>query len=189
MLAWKVDDEEISAIVFAATEEEASRIGANELFSDDESVEVVRSPEYDQYAHQGYVPTKVLYDDYWWFECSNCQCRVSLSDEEDDDGNPIDPVFEEKRLFCSAACQEDLRALVAQAGQDKEEAKSDLLAMLPGIEIKSCTGGGDYIVAIELTFPGGRFPVTWTSELRRVFLVNEADMEAWNAFSSVTKLP
>jgi hypothetical protein len=186
-LAWEVTDEENgSTVVFASTEYEAANIGASELLSDTESVIAERSPDYDQYAEQGYVPIKVLYDNYWWFGCWQCDRKVSVSDEdEDDESNPLDPVFEERRLFCCGKCQERYYQEMKQRECDRAAAKEYLLQKLPGIEIGSVWGGSPgYPVSVEFKFPGGKHTVQWSNNEKGIFLVTKVDLEAWDKYQS-----
>jgi len=183
MQAYTVDEEIDSTVVFAETEVEAAQIGASELWSDPEFVKVKRSPEYDQYTHLGYVPIKALYDDNWWFECWECLQQIPL--EDDDEGNSLEPVFEEKKAFCSKECQQDFYALREVRLKQHDEAKQQLLKRLPkGIEITSCYGGGHHPIRIRFTFPGGKHPVGWVSDSPKTLLVKVIDDEAWQTFSS-----
>jgi hypothetical protein len=186
-VAYKIDDEERSTIVFAATESDAASIGAQELVSDEECVEVTRTPEYDQYAQFGHVPIKVLYNDYWWFECEHCQQRVSLADDEDEDGNPLTPVFEPKRLFCGKKCQDKFYTAIKARRKVRNQACQYLLDELPGIAIASCCGGGDYPISIWFTFPGGKHEVSWASDSPKTFLVTRLDLKAWEAYCALPR--
>jgi hypothetical protein len=108
-LAFKVSDSDPQdprgAIVFAKAEEEAKQVGAYELLTEPECLDIERSPDHDKYAELDYVPAKVLYDEGWWYPCNWCERRVSETEEyEDDDGNFIEPVFENKNIFCSSTC-------------------------------------------------------------------------------------
>lgn len=183
--AWEVTDEELgSAIVFAATEDEAAEMGARELASDTECVTAVYVPEYDHYAHQGYVPIKELYDNYWYFNCWHCDRRVSLLDDEDEDeeGNRLDPVFEEKRLFCSARCQKGFYETIQKRNKQREAAKNYLLKKFPEIKLISIYGGLDNPVSVFFKFPGGKHDVQWFSDDPGIVLVTRQDQEAWRAY-------
>jgi hypothetical protein len=171
--------------VFASTEYEAANIGASELLSDTESVIAERSPDHDQYAEQGYVPIKVLYDNYWWFGCGQCDRKVSVSDDEDDEGNPLSPVFEERRLFCCGKCQEKYYQEMKQRECDRAAAKEYLLQKLPGIEIRPVWGGDPgYPVSVEFKFPSGKHTVQWSNNEKGIFLVTKVDLEAWDKYQS-----
>jgi hypothetical protein len=178
------DDEDSGAIiVFAGTENEARNIGAAELLTDSESVEAVRNPEYDRYSDLGYVPIKVLYDDNWWFECWHCQVKVyDDCENEDEEGNFLEPVFERQRLFCSEACRHDFYVRVNANRQERDAVKQHLFVRLPGIAIASCHGGGEHGVWVEFSFPGGKYGVRWNSKDPDTFLVTVGDKENWAAF-------
>jgi hypothetical protein len=112
---------------------------------------------------------------------------VSVSeDDEDDEGNPLNPVFEEKRLFCCEKCQEKCYREMRQRERDRApSAKEYLLQKLPGIEIGSVWGGNPgYPVSVEFKFPGGKHTVQWSENEMKIFLVTKVDLEAWDKYQS-----
>jgi hypothetical protein len=68
LLAYYVGDDDRGCIVFAKTNAQARRYGANEIGTDWECVECRRTPEWD-----GGQPTwEELWDAGWHFECAIC---------------------------------------------------------------------------------------------------------------------
>ena len=74
MKAFQVNDAEgHSVVVFAKHNASARREGANELNIGFESVDSCRrAPCFDCYADRGSVPTALLIEHGWWFECCHC---------------------------------------------------------------------------------------------------------------------
>ncbi|HEY9597427.1 MAG TPA: hypothetical protein V6D33_07125 [Cyanophyceae cyanobacterium] len=180
LLAYEASDEEGAVIVFAKTEEEAVETGASELNTDAEATTVNRVPDYDQYASQGYVPVKVLYEDYWWFYCWRCGSKVSLLNEDE-------PVFEEKRIFCNSTCQSSFHQGLAQRKEERGQAWQKLMDDFPGISMDACCGGGDYLVSIQFKFPGCKTRVSWSSDKPGVVRIPQVDLAAWDEFIKTSK--
>jgi len=81
------EQENGAQLYFAESHNQAKCHAANEAGI--EYVEVTscrRKPEYDQYS-PGPVPTKVLIEDGWWFECYGCYRTVSSNEMYDDDAD------------------------------------------------------------------------------------------------------
>lgn len=73
------NDPEETRIVFAASNGAAKFPYAREVDHDPTSVTVRRAPHLDVYA-PGPVPVSALLEDGWFFECSCCLRRISLSE-------------------------------------------------------------------------------------------------------------
>ena len=79
MKAWTVErpDEEFSVVVFAETRGKARASGASQDgMYDYIDYGVKRSPEFDKYAEQSYVPISALLENGWWYECLGCRARI-----------------------------------------------------------------------------------------------------------------
>lgn len=104
-------DEYTGGIVFAASNIEARRIGANLLNMDGiGGLEVKRRPDLDQYEATG-VPARVLAQQGWHFECHGCGVRIDDCSMEDA-GLPLSGIvgYEQGAIYCSHACRMESRA-------------------------------------------------------------------------------
>lgn len=99
-------DESTGGIVFAQSNIEARRIGANLLDMDGiGGMEVKRRADLDKYEASG-VPAWMLVSEGWHFEC--CGCGMSIDDcTMEDAGLPVTGVVgvESGRIYCSHACR------------------------------------------------------------------------------------
>lgn len=133
-------DEYTGGIVFASSNIEARRIGANLLNMDGiGGIEVKRRPDLDQYAATG-VPARVLVAEGWRFECFGC--GRSIDDcNMDDAGLPISGVvgYEQGAIYCCHACRiEDKTksaAVEAHGAAFVEMLKDMVRNRFPGAEI------------------------------------------------------
>ena len=179
--AYSVQVEEAGVIIFASSGIAARRIGANELNTEFEDVQsCCRAPWADQYAEQGWVPVKALIEQGWWYSCNGCGTMVS-EDSEDYDGNPHEPVIEERGLYCSPACKEAEEARVVASKLRKEQRTQAALEKWPDIEIVWVNDHEtDSMVCFK--FPGSIGVVGWRvgeTKLR----MEKGDIPAWEKFT------
>jgi hypothetical protein len=170
-----------SCVRFAEQSVVARREGANELDTDFEAVECHRAGEFDAYA-PGPVPDPVLVEHGWWFECMQCNQRIS-SEPTDEDGEPIElaPVYEGSWIFCTPKCQEAFKAERAAEKARGEAASAAALKNWPGITVRY-TNGYETPARVDFAFPGGEGSVTWRLGEATV-RVQQRDVEAWHRFA------
>jgi len=106
ILAWQVshDFEDCSCIIFSKHGIAARRLGANELDVEFEYAKCRRAPDFDQYSDIGSVPSSVLIDAGWWFECFHCSHKMHLEDDEKD---PSEYFYGKDGEYCSVDCKAD----------------------------------------------------------------------------------
>lgn len=127
------DDEGACCIVFAKTNMQARREGAEELAGGDwEYVTCRRAPRWDSYAAVGHVPEIELWRSGWWFHCAACETTMddSFGYCEATDA-PLrhgrkEPLQHQGSLFCSPWC------VLGLAEQRAERASARRLAMTMG---------------------------------------------------------
>lgn len=179
--AYSVQVEEAGAIIFATSGIAARRIGANELNAEFEDVHsCCRAPWADQYAEQGWVPVKALLAQGWWHTCTGCGVEVT-EDSEDYDGNPHDPVIEERGLYCSPGCKEAEEARIAASKLRKEQRAQAALEKWPGIEVVWVNDHEtDSLVCFR--FPGSTSSANWRVG-ETTLHVDKEDIPAWEKFT------
>jgi len=104
-------DEWSGGVVFARSNIEARRLGANLLNMDEiAGLSVQRRPDLDEYVDTG-VPARVLVEEGWWFECHGCWLRLDDCGMEDA-GLPVSGIvgYEQGRVYCSHACRMESQA-------------------------------------------------------------------------------
>lgn len=133
-------DEWSGGIVFARSNIEARRLGANLLHMDEiAGLTVQRRPDLDKYEATG-VPARVLIEGGWWFECHGCGLQISDCGMEDA-GLPLSGVVGKSHgaVYCSHQCRRDHLASEAAAdafGKAFLDMMQDLVrARFPGAEI------------------------------------------------------
>lgn len=158
--AYDVRADEAGAIIFATSGIAARRMGANELNTEFEYIlSCRRAPWADEYAKQGWVPVKALLDQGWWWSCSGCGAMVS-EDSEDYEGNPHDPVIEERGLYCSPACKASEEAEVAARKLRKDQRTQAALEKWPGIEVL-WVNDHETDALVTFKFPGSTGTAAW----------------------------
>jgi len=206
-------DEWSGGVVFARSNIEARRMGANLLNMDEiAGLTVQRRPDLDQYADTG-VPARVLVEEGWWFECHGCGLRINDYRMEDA-GLPVSGIvgYEQGRVYCSHACRMESRA--EDAARDAfGKAFLDMLqdmvrARFPGAEIHFGDGRHHASVprywplvaqqaVVEFEWPGqkiGRasleyhhatdYGATLIGPVRPEFRCCNGDREAFEAFAA-----
>lgn len=207
--AYSVQGEENGEIVFAKHAVVARRQGANILDEDFGSVSCTRAPWADEYA-PGPVPSLVMIDNGWRFECQGCG-RTIDSDLEwypDDPKEPVQtmaPVENEHGLFCTQACCDAYLTDRACRKACEEAAiatlSEKLVRKFPGITIGgermhaySIHKDGLYVAKqciVPFTFPGCKFGCAHYryDEVDEVPYVTvcAGDIPAWKAWNESQK--
>jgi hypothetical protein len=116
---------------------------ANEFGDGDLSgISCHRAPWADAYAP--HCPRLVMIDHGWWIECNGCGVRIDSDlevnpDDPDEEVRKLDPVEDDRGLFCLASCRD--RYLADRAARQDAEAAAratlevKLLAKLPGVTV------------------------------------------------------
>lgn len=133
------EDEGTGGIVFAKTNAQARRIGANRFDNEWDGVTCRRAAWADQYA-PGPVPFKVMFENGWWRECDGCGVRIEQNGY-DADGNTIDfdIVDDGPRTYCTPTCRD--RDLIERAKVERVKRRAiavmrnHLLRRVPGVTI------------------------------------------------------
>lgn len=172
--AYSVQVEDAGVIVFASNDIAAKRLGANELNTEAEYIEMCRrEPWADCYAEQGWVPAKDLLENDWYLECFNCSAQVSAYDDNE-------PIYRGAELYCSQVCRDSFEAQKKEARQRKEERSKIALSKWPGIELLYVSEH-DRDARIEFRFPGSVGRVAWRVDEPFVSMCS-ADIPAWEKF-------
>lgn len=189
MKAFLVDCEQEGGaqLYFAETAEQAKCYAANE--EGIEYIEVTscrRKPEYDQYA-PGPVPTKVLIEDGWWFECHGCNRQVNeeAGFDYDEDVDLDGPVYRGNAVWCSTKCQQRSDEREAERMRQELAVRHAVLAKWPKAEKVTPYMRGDHKQCAWFTF-GGKNTAQWAVGEGAVHVAQE-DVEAWTKFSAEAK--
>jgi len=170
------DGDEGWCIVFATNNATARREGANEINSDWESIESCRRvQEFDQYA-PGPVPIQAKIDHGWWFECYECERRISseLAQDVVDEGLNSDDfkiVTRGQQVFCCDACMAEYDRKKEANKAAKDELRAIVEAKYPGCEIKHVHVYGESLRPTEkghgvnakcdFKFPGAKYGASY----------------------------
>lgn len=193
-LAWKVTDEDgQGCIVFHSHGLAARRLGAGELGSEYEYVECCREKQYDEYSELGKVPTKVLLENGWWFECHYCGMKV-YDDRENEDGTEFsldDVVIDEgscdDNVYCNQSCKDNHDKEIEDKNTAFEGFKKTLLEKHSDLEWVEFKGGYPYLGnSATFKFEGSMY--TGQVQQRRYgedleWFVNREDLQAWNDYN------
>lgn len=183
-----------AVVVFETNGAAARRKGAAKLEAAFEDIEsCCRVPEFDAYA-PGPVPPLVLIDNGWWFECLECNRRVSLDMEEELEDEGLDPasfqpVEQGSSVFCSSACQHKYETDKIKKAEAKAELERIFLEKFPGATVVSVHLGGHNLndpysgfnsaVYVLFTFPGSkRGNCKWVYG-EEVCLISTGDLDAF----------
>lgn len=81
--AWMHIDEDsgYTTVVYAETRGKAQRMVANEEGIPFIEARVSRLQWADEYGSFDKIPTEVLFDEGWWFECSCCYKQITENDD------------------------------------------------------------------------------------------------------------
>jgi len=176
------EQENGAQLYFAESHNQAKCHAANEAGI--EYVEVTscrRKPEYDQYS-PGPVPTKVLIEDGWWFECYGCYRTVSSNEMYDDDADKeLDgPVYRGNSVWCSTDCQKRYDERQAKRKADEQAAIDSTLAKWPKAKKVTPYMRGDGKECVWFDF-GGKDSAQWVVGEDTVS-VSMYDVDKWNEF-------
>lgn len=181
------EQENGSQLYFADSHNQAKCYAANEAGI--EYIEVTscrRKPEYDQYA-PGPVPTKVLIEDGWWWECFGCSRHVSSEELFDyaADKELDGPVYRGNSVWCSTDCQK--RDDEQQAKQKALEQAAVDAALVKWPKSKKVTPymRGDHKQCVWFDF-GGQDTAHWVVGEDSVS-VALYDVDRWNEFAQEPK--
>lgn len=148
--------EPAGCVVFAKTDIEARRKGANELDCDEiGGLECRRAKWADEYEPMGYVPATVMLANNWSLSCSGCEQmiydggEVTRYDEDDQEYEvEVNPVDHGRHVYCTPECRD--RDLTQSARRKRgerrfwEALKREALRKLPGIVIDPEKSGACY---------------------------------------------
>ena len=203
-------DEWTGGIIFAKSNIEARRLGANILDRDEiAGMQVNRRPDLDQYEQTG-VPASVLVGSGWHFECCGCGMHIDEDNLYDKHMKPSDVVgYESGQVFCSHGCRMEWKA--EQAGRKAfgqafvEMMKDVVRKRIPEIEWNFgefkehayVQGSGPFVVIqarVYFDFPGrkhgpatieyhhaGKYGAPMIGPAQLVFYCPNGDLEAFNA--------
>lgn len=183
-VAWFVafDDEEEPGctVVFAHGEEEALRIGANQLQTEPESCWAQRQEQFDAFREKGWVPPKVLLAHGWTLACHGC--------EEHLDSESQGPVEVGRFIFCGNQCRDDLAVRVDTVNHIFQEFQADVRRRWPHLTYTGFDGGWPIVTPIaRFTFPGALFGggrIRLSQEGVLGVSVASGDLEAWERFQA-----
>ncbi|WP_370601134.1 hypothetical protein [Pseudomonas nitroreducens] len=174
-------------IVFATSGAAGRRIGGNELnLMFDEVQFCRRAPWADEFAGQRFIPAKAYHDNGWWLYCHNCETRL-YEDAEDDDGNPMQIVYDGPHAYCDQACKDCYERKIADANAKGEAFKERALQERPYLTFTKWNIGWPRITqSAEYTFPGGKYggSVRDDGDGQLKWYIAQADQEAWNTFQA-----
>ncbi|WP_300750267.1 hypothetical protein [Janthinobacterium sp.] len=190
-------DEGHSCIIFATNNATAHREGANELNVDWEGVEHCRrAAQFDTYA-PGPVPSLVLIEHGWWFECHQCGRKIDeyMSCELEHEGlDPSDftPCETGQMIFCCAACQAQFYAK-RRANKAAKVALIELFeAKFPNCTIKDIHVYGAKLepsekghgskCSVSFLFPGAKYGATFEYGNSDLYVAN-GDVEAFREWA------
>jgi hypothetical protein len=174
-LAYLVNADEATEIVYATSAVAARRQGARDMGLDFEDVDSTRRAAYlDKYAEGGDVPTKMLIEEHGWrFECSHCFGNVDHYEEA--------RVYDEyESPYCCAGCMAAEQAKQAQCKADKEALTALVGQKCPGATI--CWLNQDKGLAF-LRIPTADAGALWDSNTNQ-FLGQPRDQSAWNDYKA-----
>jgi hypothetical protein len=177
--AFMVSDDEHSVIQFSQHAVSARRQGAIELGTEFEFVSCRRAPYADAYSESGQVPAKVLLAHGWWQTCQHCASQVS-EDGEDENGEPLEPVYEGGNVYCNQGCKDAEAFDRLERAKRKQEVINATIARWPEAKI-TYANDHDRDRRVIFFFDGGAGDVTWKLGERTV-LISPLDLHAYHAW-------
>ncbi|WP_370599593.1 hypothetical protein [Pseudomonas nitroreducens] len=174
-------------IVFATSGAAGRRKGGNELDLMFEEVQFCRrAPWADEFAGQSFIPAKAYHENGWWLYCHNCETQL-YEDAEDDDGNPMQIVYDGPHAYCDQACKDCYERQIADANAKGEAFKERALQERPYLTFTKWNIGWPRITqSAEYTFPGGKYggSVRDDGDGQLKWYIAQADQEAWSEFQA-----
>lgn len=186
--AWEVNNNDINeyqaVVVFCETESQAAIQGASEMLAQPEDVRVSRKPLFDQFAEQGWVPARVLFENRWLFSCTFCDRRL---DDDDEDFDPVEPQFHDEKAFCSEYCLNRWMSAKRQLAEEIAKVCGELKAKFPTIRIETVCGSWGIIhpIRVKFRFPEGKYSVVWESNKPTEFQISKIDIPAWRDYVKI----
>lgn len=178
-------------IVFATSSAAGRRKGGNELDLMFEEVEFCRrAPWADQYAGQQFIPAKAYHDAGWWLYCNNCEAQL-YDDAEDEDGNPLQIVYDGRHAYCDSNCKVFREQEIARYNAAGQAFKEKVLAARPDLTFTDWQIGWPRITQmVKFTFPGGQYSGSVrdqkaTGELE--LWIAQGDRAAWDFYEGERK--
>ncbi len=152
------DGEGSEVVVFATNSATARREGGNELgLTFEEVSHCRRAPWADQYAGQPFIPAEAYHAAGWWLSCSNCEKQL-YGDAEDEEGNPLEIVYEGRRAYCNQDCKDSRDSEIAEHNAKGEAFKAKILAERPDLEFTEWSIGYPRIsLSAKFKFPGSQY--------------------------------
>ncbi|GIC29818.1 hypothetical protein VCSRO147_0623 [Vibrio cholerae] len=185
-VAWTVTDESTpkACVVFHHHGLAARRLGSEVFGEEFEYLECRRSPEFDEYAESGKVPTKALLDAGWWFECHHCGKRIP-----DEDFRPIeDLVIKGDAVYCDENCKRGHDKEISDRDQAFNLFKDKVKALRPDLEFTEFQGGYPWITNVaKFTFPGAKYGGSardQNGDGNIEFFISNGDLEAWKQYEA-----
>lgn len=215
--AYKVleDCESTGGIVFAKSNAQARRLGAEEHADGDFfGVTCKRAPQFDKFAERGFVTPLDLYFDGWWHHCANCETKLADGEylDDDEDKPQPTPILHKGELYCDHWCV--LKDAERRAGYRRDKALAVTMArlslpegcqVLSGFTNNESVEDGTFVddtygravqrrkyrtvvhYCASFTFPGGQHPGRWDHKTPETVHVSQIDLEAWQRFRGRTQ--
>ncbi|WP_282348007.1 hypothetical protein [Pseudomonas sp. PS01301] len=179
------DDPEQQVIRFARYNTRARREGAALLDCDPIQVTCTREPWADAFAESRIIPAQAYIANGWYVSCRCCG-RMVGDDSSDDDGCPLNLIYEGREVFCNAECQEVEHGQRVMCARLKQQVIDATLAKFPGVTI---INGSEHTLErwCDFTFPGGLGRVIWRLGEETVS-VHARDVAAWEAFVATLRV-
>ncbi|MGL4223862.1 MAG: hypothetical protein ACRCSE_01765 [Vibrio sp.] len=185
-VAWTVTDEyaDKACVVFHHHGLAARRLGSGELGEDFDWLVCNRSPEFDEYAESGKVPTKALIDAGWWFECGHCGKQIPDEDEAPVEELEIDGDW----VYCNSSCKCAREKEISERNENFDKFKEKVQKLRPDINFTDFKGGHPWITNIaKFTFPGAKYGGSardQNGDGNIEFFISNGDLEAWNQYEA-----
>ncbi|MBW4692265.1 MAG: hypothetical protein KME27_10910 [Lyngbya sp. HA4199-MV5] len=146
-------------------------------------------PAYDCFAELGFVPAGLLFQNGWWFHCTECDRSFDVDCWDYDKDVALHPVFERDRRFCSQACRNTWHQNEQKVARLKAEAIAIVTAKYPGSVIQLAYVSLAYLdrpdkQRVDFKVLGVAGAVEWTSEQPDTVSVRRCDVEAWQAYKA-----
>lgn len=185
-VAWTVTDESTpkACVVFHHHGLAARRLGSGVLGEEFEYLECRRSPEFDEFASSGKVPTQALLDAGWWFECHHCGKRIP-----DEDFRPMENlVIKGDVVYCDENCKCGHDKEISDRDQAFNLFKDKAKALRPDLEFTEFQGGYPWITNVaKFTFPGAKYGGSardQNGDGNIEFFISNGDLEAWKQYEA-----
>lgn len=141
--------ENTGGVVFATSKREALKWGADQYADGEkELVEAVRRKDLDRYEATG-VPSSILVEEGWWFECSGCGMLIQNDALEEAGLRASDVVgTEHGRTYCCHACRaQSLAREAAQKtfGEAFQDMLRDMVRKRFGDDVVFCERGRNHV--------------------------------------------